>query len=80
MKIWLIDKGKIKYMQKQWLYTGFILALFVIQVLGIPLFPDILAVEIIGHMNLGMSLFLMLHVLTPLLAFEYLRQKKRESD
>ena len=51
-----------------------------IQVLGIPLFPDILAVEIIDQMNLGMLLFLMLHVLTPLLAFEHLRQKKTESD
>ena len=67
-------------MQKQWLYTGLILTLFMVQVLGIPLFPDILAVEIIGQMNLGMLLFLMLHVLTPLLAFEYLRQKKREND
>lgn len=75
-----MGKGRIKYMQKQWLYTGLILTLFMIQVLGIPLFPDILAVEIIGQMNLGMLLFLMLHVLTPLLAFEYLRHKKTESD
>ena len=75
-----MGKGRFKYMQKQWLYTGLILTLFMIQVLGIPLFPDILAVEIIGQMNLGMLLFLMLHVLTPLLAFEYLRQKKREND
>ena len=67
-------------MQKQWLYTGLILTLFMVQVLGIPLFPNILAVEIIGQMNLGMLLFLTLHVLTPLLAFEYLRQKKREND
>ena len=67
-------------MQKQWLYTGLILTLFMIQVLGIPLFPDILAVEIIGQMNLGMLLFLMLHVLTPLLAFEHLRKKKTERD
>ena len=75
-----MGKGRFKYMQKQWLYTGLILTLFMIQVLGIPLFPDILAVEIIGQMNLGMLLFLMLHVLTPLLAFEDLRQKKTESD
>ena len=64
-------------MQKQWLYTALILTLFMIQVLGIPLFPGILAVEITGHMNLGMLLFLLLHVLTPLLAFEYLRKKRQ---
>ena len=67
-------------MQKPWLYTALILTLFMIQVLGIPLFPGILAIEIIGHMNLGMLLFLLLHVLTPLLAFEYLRKKSEGAN
>ena len=54
-------------MQRQWLYTGIALFLFFVLVLGVPLFPEFLATGIAGPMNLGMLLFLILHVLTPIL-------------
>jgi len=54
-------------MQRQWLYTGIVLFLFFVLVLGVPLFPEFLATGIAGPMNLGMLLFLILHVLTPIL-------------
>jgi len=47
-------------------------------VLGVPLFPEFLATGIAGPMNLGMLLFLILHVLTPILAFRYLKQRQGE--
>ena len=65
-------------MQRQWLYTGVILSLFLMLVLGIPFFPNIMAIEILGPLNLGMSVFLLLHIVTPLLAFRYLRIIKEE--
>ena len=65
-------------MQRQWLYTGVILSLFSMLVLGIPFFPNFMAIEILGPLNLGMSVFLLLHIVTPLLAFRYLRIIKEE--
>ena len=65
-------------MQRQWLYTGVILSLFLMLVLGIPFFPNLMAIEILGPLNLGMSVFLILHIVTPLLAFRYLRIIKEE--
>jgi uncharacterized membrane protein (DUF485 family) len=65
-------------MQSQWLYTGIVLFLFFVLVLGVPLFPEFLATGIAGPMNLGMLLFLILHVLTPILAFRYLKQRQGE--
>ncbi|MDD9890459.1 MAG: hypothetical protein OXU66_01855 [Gammaproteobacteria bacterium] len=61
-------------MQRQWFYTGIILFLFLVLVFGVPLFPELMAIGIAGPMNLGMLIFLLLHVLTPLLAFRYLKQ------
>lgn len=65
-------------MQRQWIYTGIVLFLFIILVLGVPLFPEFLATSIAGPMNLGMLLFLTLHVLTPVLAFRYLKHRQGE--
>ena len=65
-------------MQRQWLYTGVILSLFLMLVLGRPFFPNFMAIEILGPLNLGMSVFLILHIVTPLLAFRYLRIIKEE--
>ena len=65
-------------MQRQWLYTGVILSLFLMLVLGIPFFPKFMAIEILGPLNLGMSVFLLLHIVTPLHAFRYLRIIKEE--
>ena len=36
-----------------------------------------MAIEILGPLNLGMSVFLLLHIVTPLLAFRYLANHKR---
>ena len=65
-------------MQRQWLYTGVILSLFLMLVLGIPFFPNFMAIEFLGPLNLGMSVFFILHIVTPLLAFRYLRIIKEE--
>ena len=65
-------------MQRQWIYTGIIFFLFLVLVFGVPLFPELMAVEIIGPMNLGMLTFLGLHILTPALAFSYLKQIQGE--
>lgn len=65
-------------MQRQWIYTGIIFFLFLVLVFGVPLFPELMAVEIIGPMNLGMLTFLLLHILTPALAFSYLKQLQGE--
>ncbi len=67
-------------MQRQLLYTGVILFLFLILVLGIPLFPSFMAKNIIGPMNLGMLIFFILHILTPLLAYRYLKQLQGEQN
>lgn len=61
-------------MVRQWLYTGVIIFLFLVLVFGVPLFPDFMAMNIAGPMNLGMLVFLLLHMLTPILAFIYLKQ------
>jgi len=47
-------------------------------VFGVPLFPGFMAIGVAGPMNLGMLIFLILHVLTPLLAFRYLKQSQGE--
>ena len=46
--------------------------------IGHTLFPKFMAIEILGPLNLGMSVFLLLHIVTPLLAFRYLRIIKEE--
>ncbi len=65
-------------MQRQWIYTGIILFLFLVLVFGVPLFPEVMAIGIMGPMNLGMLTFLGLHILTPALAFLYLKQTRGE--
>ena len=65
-------------MSKAWLYTSFVLMLFIFLVVGIPGFPALLSSEIPGVRNLGTLVFLLLHLGTPALAFFYL--KRRESS
>ena len=67
-------------MQRQWMYTGIILFLFLVLVFGVPLFPEVMAVEIMGPLNLGMLTFLVLHIFTPSLAFLYLKQTRGEES
>ena len=64
-------------MQKQLLYTGTILFLFALLVLGAPLFPGLMATNILGSINFGMATFLLLNIVTPILAFKYLKQIRK---
>ena len=59
-------------MQRQWIYTGIILFLFLVLVFGVPLFPEFMAIGIVDPMNLGMLIFFLFHMLAPALAFHYL--------
>jgi len=65
-------------LSSQWIYALIILLLFGVLVLGVPLFPEFMATPVIGWMNLGMLLYLVLQVLAPLLAFVYLKQREAE--
>jgi len=65
-------------MQIQWIYTGVILSLFFLLILGIPLLPNFMGIKIIGPLNLGMLIFLFLHIAAPLLAFRYLQIIKKD--
>ena len=64
-------------MQKELLYTGIILVLFALLVLGIPIFPDLMARNIFGSINFGMATFLLLNIITPIFAFKYLKQIRK---
>ena len=65
-------------MQVQWIYTGIILSLFLLLILGIPLFPNFMGIEVFDPLNLGMLLFLSLHISAPLLAFRFLQMMKKD--
>lgn len=66
-------------MFNKWTYALVVLALFMVLVAGVPLAADVLANEVWGQLNYGMLIFLIMHVLTPLLAFAYLRQRRGDS-
>ena len=63
-------------MRQSWLYASIVLLLFALLVVGIPLFPGILAITVRGGFNLGALIFLVLHLVAPALAFVYLRQRR----
>ena len=65
-------------MQVQWIYTGIILSLFLLLILGIPLLPNFMGIEVLEPMNLGMLIFLSLDIAAPLLAFRFLRMMKKD--
>ena len=58
-----------------WLYAGVVLLLFLVLVLGIPLFPGILGYPLSGWFNVGMLIFLVLHTLPLVLAVVHLKQR-----
>lgn len=66
-------------MRQSWLYASIVLLLFALLVVGIPLFPDILAIPMRGVFNLGALIFLILHLVAPGLAFLYLKQRRLRS-
>ncbi len=63
-------------MRQSWLYASIVLLLFALLVVGIPLFPDVLAMPVKGGFNLGALVFLALHLAAPGLAFLYLKQRR----
>ncbi|MDE0367163.1 MAG: DUF485 domain-containing protein [Gammaproteobacteria bacterium] len=66
-------------MRQSWLYASIVLLLFALLVVGIPLFPETLAIPVTGGFNLGALIFLVLHLLAPALAFVYLKQRRLDS-
>ena len=64
----------------RWIYAGVVTFMFVILVLGIPLFPDLLAMPVAGWFNLGMLIYLLLCIVPPLLAFIYLKQRSGDDS
>ena len=66
-------------MRQSWLYASIVLLLFALLVVGIPLFPETLAIPVKGGFNLGALIFLILHLAAPGLAFVYLKQRRRGS-
>lgn len=65
-------------MSASWVYTSIVLLLFTVLVIGVPLFPELMATPLSGRLNLGMLSFLALQILGPLLAFIYLKQRQEK--
>ncbi len=63
-------------MKLRWLYTLVALALFLLLTIGIPLWPEFLALPIAGPVNVGMAVYAVLLIGAPVLAFVYLRQRR----
>ena len=63
-------------MSSRLLYALIVLLLFAVLVVGIPVFPGLLATPLAGWFNLGTLIFLVLHIVAPALAFIYLRQRR----
>ncbi len=63
-------------MRQSWLYAGIVMLLFAILVVGIPLFPELLAVPVLGGFNMGALIFVTLHLVAPVLAFVYVNQRR----
>ncbi len=66
-------------MSYRWLYALIVLVLYALLVIGIPVFPGLLAKPLSGWFNLGMLVFLVLHLAAPALAFIYLQQRRAGS-
>jgi len=65
-------------MQSRWLFTLVVLCLFLVLMVGIPVFPELLAVKVAGWFNFGALIFLVLHLLAPALALVYLKQRQAD--
>ncbi len=62
-------------MKLRWLYAGIVALLFLVLMLGVPLYPGLLAMSVGGWFNLGMLIYLLLCVIPSILAFVYLKQR-----
>ena len=67
-------------MKVRWLYTGSITLLFMMLVVGIPLFPDLLSAPVFRWFNTGMLIYLLLMLLPPLFAFLYVKERSNKKS
>ncbi len=58
-----------------WLYSLFVLALFLVLMTGVPIFPEALSKPVAGIFNLGMVVFALLHTVPLALAWLHLKQR-----
>ncbi len=56
-------------MRLRWTYALAVLALFLFLAIGTPAWPELLALPLAGPVNLGMAVYAVLLVGTPVLAF-----------
>jgi len=64
-------------MRLRWSAALATLALFLLLTIGIPVWPAFLALPLAGPVNLGMAVYAVLLVGTPVLAFVYLYLRQR---
>lgn len=65
-------------MRLRWTAALATLALFLLLTVGIPAWPGLLALPLVGPLNLGMAVYAVLLVGTPVLAFVYLYLRQRD--
>lgn len=65
-------------MRLRWTAALAVLALFLLLTLGIPVWPGLLALPVAGPLNLGMAVYTVILVGTPVLAFVYLYLRQRD--
>jgi len=71
------DRHRVFTVNRPWAYTLCVVAIFVFLVAGIPSFPGLLDVLVVGKLTIGMFAFLVLHTLPLLLALVYLRARSK---
>ncbi len=64
-------------MRARWVCALAVMALFLLLTIGIPVWPELLALPLAGPFNLGMAACAALLVGTPILAFVYLYLRQR---
>ena len=65
-------------MRLRWTAALAVLALFLLLTVGIPAWPRLLALPVAGPLNLGMAVYTVILVGTPVLAFVYLYLRQRD--
>lgn len=65
-------------MRLRWTAALAVLALFLLLTVGIPAWPGLLALPVAGPLNLGMAVYTVILVGTPVLAFVYLYRRQRD--
>ena len=65
-------------MRLRWSCALAVTALFLLLTVGIPVWPELLALPLAGPVSLGMAVYAVLLVGTPVLAFVYLYLRQRD--